>query len=301
MNNTAFGFDALGDNLDDNNTAVGFEALVFSAGSNHTAVGFQALQNSAGANNTASGAHALQGVFGSTNTGGNNTATGASALQSNDTGNLNTATGFQALNNNIGGAKNTAVGAKALKKSLGTKNIAIGYQAGVTLTTGNNNIYIGNSGNGDESQTIRIGTAQSSTFIAGINTANVTGVPVEINTTTGQLGVSGLSSARYKRDIAPMGTRSEKVLDLRPVSFTYKSDGQGVTHYGLIAEEVATVYPELVTHTAAGEVQAVRYQELIPMLVNELQRQQHVTEHLQRELAELRSLMGQMRGGIAHR
>src|SRR5262249_56340584 len=72
---------------------------------------------------------------------------------------------------NRDGPTNPAVGAKALKKSLGSKNIAIGYQAGVTLTNGNNNIYIGNQGAGDESQTIRIGTAQAATFIAGINTA----------------------------------------------------------------------------------------------------------------------------------
>ena len=101
------------------------------------------------------------------------------------------------------------------------------------------------------------------------------------------------------------------MLKLRPVTFVYKRDEQGVRQYGLIAEEVATVYPELVTRAATGEVQAVRYQELIPMLVNELQRQQqvierlerqqHVTEHLQRELAELRSLLGQMRGGVAQR
>ena len=77
--------------------------------------------------------------------------------------------------------------------------------------------------------------------------------------------------------------------------------GERSSQYGLIADEVAAIYPELVTHTATGEVQGVRYQELIPMLVNELQRQQHVTEHLQRELAELRSLVGQMRGGIAQR
>jgi len=128
---------------------------------------------------------------------------------------------------------------------------------------------------------------------------------VVINT-AGQLGVP-LSSARYKRDIEPMGGRSDGVLKLRPVTFVYKQDEQGVRQYGLIAEEVAAVYSELVTHTATGEVQAVRYQELIPMLVNEVQRQQHVierlerpqhvTEHLQRELAELRSLVGQMRGG----
>ena len=287
MNNTAFGFDALGDNLDDNNTAVGFEALVFSTGSNHTAVGFQALQNSAGANNTASGAHALQGVFGSTNTGGNNTATGASALQSNDTGNLNTATGFQALESNSAGNNNTAIGAKALKKSLGTKNIAIGFQAGVSLITGNNNIYIGNQGAGDEFQTIRIGTAQAQTFIAGINGAIVSGTTVEIDTTTGQLGVVP-SSARYKQNIVPMRPHSDKLLQLQPVTFAYKDDAQHATHYGLIAEQVATVYPELVTRTATGEVQTVKYQELIPMLLNELQRQRQ-------DLAELRALVGEGR------
>jgi hypothetical protein len=91
-----------------------------------------------------------------------------------------------------------------------------------------------------------------------------------------------------------MGARSEGVLKLRPVTFAYKQDRQGVRQYGLIAEEVATVYPELVTHTASGEVQGVRYQELIPLLLNEVQRQQ-------RELAELRALVGELRGGVAQR
>ena len=110
----------------------------------------------------------------------------------------------------------------------------------------------------------------------------------------------------YKRDIAPMGTSSEKVLDLRPVTFAYKEDAQHVTHYGLVAEEVAAVYPELVTHTATGEVQAVRYQELIPMLLNELQRQQQLfqrqeqtLQRLQQELADLRALVGQRREAAA--
>jgi hypothetical protein len=169
----------------------------------------------------------------------------------------------------------------------------------VTLTTGNNNIFIGNQGAGDESQTIRIGTAQSSTFIAGIANAAVgNAATVIIDTTTGQLGVP-LSSARYKQNIAPMGNRSEKVLDLRPVTFAYKDDARATTHYGLIAEEVATVYPDLVTRTASGEVQTVKYQELIPMLLNELQRQrqefQQALQSQQRELAELRALMGQGR------
>jgi hypothetical protein len=202
--------------------------------------------------------------------------------------------GFQALHNNGNGTSNTAVGAKALKKSLGTKNIAIGFQAGVTLVTGNNNIYIGNQGAGDESQTIRIGTAQTGTFMAGINGAIVSGATVEIDTTTGQLGVVP-SSARYKQDITPMGNRSEKVLNLRPVTFAYKDDAQAVTHYGLIAEEVATVYPDLVTRTASGEVQTVKYQELIPMLLNELQRQHQALQSQQKELAELRALVGQSR------
>jgi Chaperone of endosialidase len=112
------------------------------------------------------------------------------------------------------------------------------------------------------------------------------------------LGVTP-SSARYKHNIAAMGTRSDGVLQLRPETFAYRDDAQGVVHYGLIAEEVAAVYPELVTHTAAGEVQAVRYQELIPMLVNELQRQQRQSESQQRELDELRGLVRALIGGKA--
>jgi hypothetical protein len=148
---------------------------------------------------------------------------------------------------------------------------------------------------------MRLGSTQTHTFIAGVATTGVNGGAVVVIDANGQLGVT-LSSARYKRDIAAMGTRSEGVFQLRPVTFAYRDDAQGVTHFGLVAEEVAAVYPDLVTRTAGtGEPQTVRYQELIPMLVNELQRQQHVTEHLQRELAELRSLVGQMRGGVAQR
>jgi len=151
---------------------------------------------------------------------------------------------------------------------------------------------------------MRLGKAQTRTFIAGIGNASVSGATVEIDS-NGQLGIA-TSSARYKQDIVPMGTRSEKVLDLRPVTFAYKDDSKGVTHYGLIAEEVAAVYPELVTHTATGEVQAVRYHELIPMLLNELQLQLQEFQHalqrqqqessevatLRKELAELRALVG---------
>src|SRR5262249_31729491 len=144
-----------------------------------------------------------------------------------------------------------------------------------------------NPGAGDESQTIRIGTAQAQTFIAGINVAGVSGTAVVVDA-NGQLGVT-VSSASFKRDIVPMGDRSEKGLDLRPVALAYKDDPQATMHYGLIAEEVAAVYPELVTRTAAGEVQTVKYQELIPLLLNELQRQRQ-------DLVMLQALVEQGRG-----
>ncbi len=224
----------------------------------------------------------------------------------NATGSFNTASGRLALAGNASGTGNTALGDSALHQGTGNRNIAVGCGAGAALTSGNKNIYLGHPGATNESKTMRLGNAQTKTFIAGVTTAAVTGTNVVING-SGQLGVP-LSSARYKRDIDPMGARSEGLLKLRPVTFVYKQDEQGVRQYGLIAEEVATVYPELVTHTATGEVQAVRYQELIPLLLNEVQRQQQVmerqqqaTERLQRELAELRSLVGQMRGGLAAR
>ena len=283
-------------------------------GSHNTATGVGALGNhTTGDGNTASGSSALGGLndtgsgntatgfvsLGNNSTGYANTASGSFALSSNTTGYQNTATGLGALLFNTTGIRNTAVGINALHNSTGTKNIGIGYQAGVTLGVGNNNIYIGNQGAGDEFQTIRIGTAQTGTFIAGIANATAdNAATVIIDTTTGQLGIP-FSSARYKQDITPMGNRSEKVLDLRPVTFSYKDDARAVTHYGLIAEEVATVYPDLVTRTATGDVQTVKYQELIPMLLNELQRQrqefQQALQSQQQELAELRALVGQGR------
>jgi Chaperone of endosialidase len=119
-----------------------------------------------------------------------------------------------------------------------------------------------------------------------------------VDITTGQLGIV-TSSARYKRDIEAMASRSEDLLKLRPVTFVYKDDVSAAPRYGLVAEEVATVYPELVTRTASGEVQTVKYHELIPMLLNELQREHHARQQdraelstLRKELAELRSLVG---------
>jgi hypothetical protein len=308
--NTAFGYHALSLNAENYNTALGAEALNVNTGNYNTAIGFRALHATdlfshfnSGESNTAVGAQTL---FNNT-TGGSNIATGVNALFNNTTGDSNTATGVNALFATSTGARNTALGFEALLNNTGAQNIAVGHGAGAALTTGNKNIYLGHPGVASESRTMRLGNVQTQTFIAGVaTTALPSGVPVLIKA-NGKLGMQP-SSARYKRDIETMGARSEGVLKLRPVTFAYKDDEQGGRQYGLIAEEVATVYPELVTHTATGEVQAVRYQELIPMLVNELQRQQHamerqqhVTEHLQRDLAELRSLVGQMRGDIAQR
>jgi Chaperone of endosialidase len=299
--NTASGVNALRDNTSGySNTASGINALANNTtGFTNTANGENALvSNTTGASNTASGANALFANF----TGNYNTASGFVALASNTTGDDNTASGRLALSVNVTGFGNTAVGRSALLNSTGNKNIGIGYRAGSTLTSGHNNIYIGNLGAENESQTIRIGTAQTQTFIAGINAAGVSDATVMVDTVTGQLGIV-TSSARYKQDIAPMGTRSEKVLDLQPVTFAYKDDPKGTTHYGLIAEQVAAVYPELVTHTATGEVQTVKYQELIPMLLNELRRQrqalhsqQQIFQRQQQELADLRALVGQRSG-----
>jgi hypothetical protein len=295
--NTASGYHALRFNTTGgNNTASGaFELGANTSGRDNTASGAAALSNNTvGVENTASGQAAL---FANT-TGNDNTASGFLALQGNSSGGFNTASGAFALHLNSTGIKNTAVGSSALLNSTGDRNIAIGFQAGTNLLSGNHNIYLGNhGGDSTEFQTIRLGEVQTSTYIAGINTAGVSGTAVVVDA-NGQLGIT-LSSARYKQDIAPMGTRSERVLDLRPVTFAYKDDTHQVTHYGLIAEEVATVLPELVTHTATGEVQTVKYQELIPMLLNELQRQRQAFQQesaevamLRKELAELRAVVG---------
>jgi len=292
--NTALGDHALTTNTTgESNTGTGTSALRDNVtGSFNTANGAFALQhNTLGELNTATGVNAL----GANTTGSGNTAIGVAALGINLIGDDNTALGTGALILNDSGIRNTAVGRNALFNSTGNKNIAIGFNAGATLTSGNNNIYIGNQGAGDESQTIRIGTAQKGTFIAGIANASVgNAATVIIDTTTGQLGIP-LSSARYKQDIETMASRSEGLLKLRPVTFSYKDNTAAAPHYGLIAEEVATVYPELVTRTASGEVQTVKYHELIPMLLNELQRQQRELAEvasLRKELAELRTLVG---------
>jgi hypothetical protein len=253
------------------NTSLGTGALASdTTGSGDTALGFNALNaNTTGGSNTATGANVLE----NNTTGNTNTATGENALFSNTTGGDNTGIGEAALENNTTGGNNTAVGSDAGAGLTGSNNIALGFNAGLDLTTGNNNIEIGNVGVAAESNTIRIGTkgVQTRTLIAGINNAPVlVGSPVLVNA-IGRLGIQA-SSARFKRDIHDMGDASDRLMKLRPVTFRYKEDPSGTLQYGLVAEEVARVYPELVTYGADGKVETVAYHLLPAMLLNEMQK-----------------------------
>jgi hypothetical protein len=273
--NTASGYQALTSNTTGNfNTASGSSAMFFNtAGSQNTASGVSALaNNTTGNDNTASGYEVLLG----NTTGGSNTASGFEALQVNTSGDANTADGAGALLANTIGNNNTASGVEALSSNTtGINNIAVGFLAGSNLTTGSDNIDIGSLGLAGESNLIRIGTKgiHKGAVIAGISTTQVTGSAVFV-TTSGRLGVKA-SSERYKTAIAPIGDSTEKLQQLRPVSFHLKSDPKGAVQYGLIAEEVAEVYPELVIRNEAGRIEGVRYDELAPMLLNEVQQQQH--------------------------
>src|SRR5215475_10966774 len=286
--NTATGFQALESNTTgDSNTATGESALLVNHdGVSNVATGFAALLfNSSGSYNVATGNGALYhnnasynaangylALFGNT-TGSNNTAEGSYSLYSNTSGHYNVAAGVSSLGGNTTGQKNVAVGLKALfSNTTGSSNIAVGYAAGINVTT-SNNIDIGSGGSGADSKVIRIGSqgTQTGTFIAGISGVAVAGADVVVNA-QGKLGVVA-SSARYKKDVKDMGTSTQSLMSLRPVTFKYKSDSEGLTQYGLVAEEVERVYPELVTHDANGKVETVRYTMLISMLLNELQKQ----------------------------
>jgi trimeric autotransporter adhesin len=215
-------------------------------------------------------------------TGSFNTATGHAALLTNKTGNDNVADGFLALNRNKGGSKNTAMGSNALYgNTLGNSNIAVGYQAGYNLTTGSNNIDIGNVGASGEANTIRIGTqgTQTATFIAGISGATVAGGVTVIVDANGQLGTIA-SSERFKEAIKPIGEQSEAILALKPVTFHYKPelDPEGIPQFGLVAEEVEKVNPDLVARDDQGKPYTVRYEAVNAMLLNEFLKEHRKNE-----------------------
>jgi hypothetical protein len=183
--------------------------------------------------------------------------------------------------------------------TTGNGNVALGFRAGQALTTGSNNIDIGNAGVAAEKQTIRIGTqnTQTAAFMAGISNTLVTGDTVMISS-TGQLGIV-ISSARFKRDIRDMGAVSRDLMKLRPVTFVYKSDPQGMRQYGLVAEEVEKLYPELVTRGGDGKVQSVRYWMLTSMLLNELQRQNRANTRQAGQIGRQASQIGELTAQVA--
>ncbi len=318
--NTAIGTDALGSNTSQTyNTAVGYRALYNNRGPNafgNTAIGAFALdRNTKGRENTATGLQALFnntiGKFNTANgniallrntTANRNTATGHFALCSNTVGDNNTADGESSLLFNTTGQNNTAQGHNALRSnSTGSHNIGVGAFAGVNLTTGSNNIDIFDPGVAGEENTIRIGTpgAQSATFIAGIRgakTAAGDALPVVIDS-AGQLHTSS-SSARFKNEIKAMDKTSEAILALKPVVFHYKGDVKGTPQFGLIAEQVAKVNPELVVRDEKGEIYTVRYDAVNAMLLNEFLKEHRNVKQLEATVAKQQNDIAALTSGL---
>jgi hypothetical protein len=295
--NTAIGLAALGSNTTgDFNTAEGSGALFFNTtGSQNTATGVNALvSNTTGTFNTANGVNTLvrnttgfqnvatgvQALFSNT-TGFHNMAAGFQALLFNTTGNHNTADGDNALVHNTTGILNTAIGGHALDHNVtGSSNVAVGFQAGFN-TTGNGNVCIGENilGLGGESNVTRIRNIGS--------TAQANGIFVTVGA-GGKLGFQ-VSSRRYKDDIKPMDKASEALFALKPVSFRYKQeiDPARSPDFGLIAEDVATVNPDLVARDEEGKIVTVRYQAVNAMLLNEFLKEHRTVQELKQQISTL--------------
>ncbi len=268
------------------NTAIGAGALLsHTAGNGNTATGAFALFNdTSGQINTATGADAL---FSNT-TGGFNTATGQGALFSNTTGGDNTAIGPGTLSSNINGNDNTGTGVSALaNNTTGNNNVALGVLAGVQQTTGSDNIYIGFNmqGTAGESNACYIGSIFGQTSSGGI--------PVLINGNH-KLGTT-TSSKRFKEDIKPMGKTSEALFSLEPVAFRYKKeiDPNGISQFGLVAEEVEKVNPDLIVRDKEGKPYSVRYDQVNAMLLNEFLKEHCKVEEQQRTIAGLKSTVAE--------
>lgn len=292
--NTATGAGALLVNTADQNTATGAGALLSNTiGIRNTANGaFTLLTNRTGIENTATGCQALY----NNTSGSENTANGAFALYYNTTGHDNAANGQAALVNNTTGNDNTADGVTALdNNTTGSNNIAVGSMADFNLTTGDFNIEIGNNGVAGEAFTIRIGDveAQTRAFIAGIFAVPVAGTGVVVDS-DGELGVA-VSSQRFKDEIKPMDNASEAILALKPVTFRYKHeiDPKRIPQFGLVAEEVAKVNPDLVACDAKGEPYTVRYDAVNAMLLNEFIKEHHKVQKQEATIADLRSAIAQ--------
>ncbi len=265
------------------NTAEGQAALFsLTTGVANTAVGWLALNTlDTGKLNTAIGAGTLIG-----NTANQNTATGAGALFNNGTGGNNTANGVYALFYNLEGGDNTAIGIAALLSNTnGSNNVALGSGAGASATTGSNNVYVGAGMQG-------VAGESDACYIKSIfGQTSATGIPVLINSNN-KLGTT-MSSKRFKKEIRPMDKASDALLALKPVTFRYKEeiDPTGTTQFGLVAEQVEKVNPDLVVRDAEGKPYSVRYDQVNAMLLNEflkahskIEEQEATIAHLKQEL-----------------
>jgi len=261
--NTAVGFLSLRSNTTGNfNTATGAGTLLANTADQNTASGAGALlSNTTGPFNTANGAFAL---FSNT-IGVDNTATGTQALFNNTTGGFNTANGAFALPSNATGDNNTAIGFDALaNNTTGSSNIALGLEAGFHVTTADNVICIGELGE----------NVSNSCYIGQIFGATSSGGTAVFINSDGRLGTT-TSSRRFKEEIKPMDQASETLFALKPVTFRYKKgiDPQGIPQFGLVAEDVEAVNPDLVVHDKEGKVNTVRYEAINAMLLSEFLKQ----------------------------
>jgi trimeric autotransporter adhesin len=288
--NSAFGFDTLVVLTDASfDTAIGAGALLLDTAGTNTAVGAGALlTNSTGSDNNAVGAFAL---FNNTTASFNN-AHGHGALQNNVDGSQNNAFGDLAMFENTSGSFNTAVGDDALFNCVdGSSNVAIGDEAGTGLGASVNNcIAINVPGAGP------FATFDNTCFIGSIFDQPVSDVGTQEAVFVDQFNVIGISasSRRFKHDIQPMDKASEAILALKPVTFKYNADKNGRTQYGLIAEEVATVNPDLVVQHKDGEISTVRYEQVNAMLLNEFLKEHKKVEEQQASISQLKSEMQTM-------
>jgi trimeric autotransporter adhesin len=264
------------------NTATGATALLNNSdGSENTATGAEALSsNTTGNDNTANGWFALFHNNGNPPEGSANTAVGAAALFSNTTGDSNTAIGLNALANNTTGSGNTAVGVRALDHNTsGSLNIALGVNAGMDVVAAQNTICIGlNVFGADVGDSCFIGN------IFGETSASGAAVYVNSNHRLGTL----TSSRRFKDDIKPMERISEALFALKPVTFHYKKeiDPAGMQQFGLVAEEVEKVNPDLVVRDKEGKPYSVRYEQVNAMLLNEFLKEHKAFVEEQRKVQE---------------
>jgi hypothetical protein len=308
--NSAFGFYSLLSLTEGSfNTGVGAGTLMLNTSSNNTAVGTGALfSNTTGSNNTAHGTFALfNNIDGvehtavgfeallNTTTGNDNTAVGLFALLNNVDGTSNTAVGAAALRDNVSGDDNQALGRGALRFSTGSNNIGIGREAGTSIVSASNMVAIGVPGAGPYAD------ISNTCFIGSIFDQPVSDSGTAQDVYVDQFNVLGFlpSSQRFKHDIQPMDKASEQLYGLKPVTFKYNSDKTGRTQYGVIAEEVAKVAPDLVFRDMNGDVQTVRFEQINAMLLNEFLKEHKKVEEQQASITRLNSEMATQAAIIA--